>query len=144
MDTDMEALFAGLFDSEGSFDREREIVPVDPGVERWLPAYFSAREEEKVVDPTGGGNGFLGGLAVGLARGKDVVEACAWGSVAASFCIEQVGVPVLGEALDGKGREVWNGESVEERLDKYLRKVGGSSVRETESISEVFDKMELG
>ena len=74
MDTDMEALFAGLLDGEGSF--EREVVPVDPGIERWLPAFFDKPSAvERVVDPTGGGNGFLGGLAVGLARGKGLLEA---------------------------------------------------------------------
>lgn len=74
LDMDMEALFAGLLDGEGSF--ERVIVPVDPGVERWLPAFFDKEQaKERVVDPTGGGNGFLGGLAVALARGKGVVEA---------------------------------------------------------------------
>lgn len=114
----MEALFAGLMDGEGSF--EREPVPVDPGIEKWLPAYHSG---ERVVDPTGGGNGFLGGLAVGLARGKEVAEAAAWGSVAASFMIEQVGVPALG--VDEEGRETWNGVRVEERLQEYTTRNGG-------------------
>ncbi|KUJ17090.1 Ribokinase-like protein, partial [Mollisia scopiformis] len=94
LDMDMESLFAGLLNEDGSF--EREEVPIDPGIELWLPAFFSKGEEERVVDPTGGGNGFLGGLAVALARGRGVEEAAVWGSVAASFMIEQVGVPVLG------------------------------------------------
>jgi sugar/nucleoside kinase (ribokinase family) len=81
----------------------------------WLPA-FHAPTPEKVVDPTGGGNGFLGGLAIGLVRTGDVVEASKWGNVAASFMIEQVGVPVL-ETEEGKER--WNGVVVEERMKEY-------------------------
>ena len=114
----MEALFAGLMDGEGSF--EQDPIPVDPGIERWLPAVHDS--EHKVVDPTGGGNGFLGGLAVALARGKGLEEAAAWGSVAASFAIEQVGMPVLG--MDEKGSETWNGVRVEERLADFMARCG--------------------
>lgn len=74
--------------------------------------------------PTDGGAGantdcstFLGGLAVALARGEGVEEACAWGSVAASFAIEQVGVPVLG--ADKEGRETWNCVRVDDRLAEF-------------------------
>ena len=81
----------------------------------WLPAYHSSTAH-KVIDPTGGGNGFLGGLAVGLVRKGDVVEAAKWGNVAASFMIEQVGVPLL-ECEEGKER--WNGVVVEERIEEY-------------------------
>lgn len=80
----------------------------------WLPAYHT--DQSKVIDPTGGGNGFLGGLAVGLVRTNfDVVEAARWGSVAASLCIEQVGMPQLADFPSG-GKELWNGVSVEDRL----------------------------
>ncbi|CCC08298.1 hypothetical protein SMACR_01846 [Sordaria macrospora] len=131
-DTDMMSLFAGLLqdmqdrdnedDPFGRFDDTEQDggIEVDPGIERWLSAYHT--DASKVVDPTGGGNTFLGGLGVALARGKSIEEACAWGSVAASFAIEQVGVPELGR--DGEGREVWNGERVEERLRGYVERVG--------------------
>ncbi|KAI0132033.1 MAK32 protein [Xylariales sp. AK1849] len=113
-DTDMEALFAGLLqDSEGSVAEEE--IEVDPGVERWIAAYHT--DKEKVIDPTGGGNTFLGGLAVALARGKGLEEAAAWGSVAASFAIEQVGTPKL--EIDGEGREIWNGISIDERYEEF-------------------------
>lgn len=80
----------------------------------WLPAYHT--DQSKVIDPTGGGNGFLGGLAVGLVRTNfDIVEAARWGSVAASLCIEQVGMPQLADFPSG-GKELWNGVSVEDRL----------------------------
>lgn len=117
---DMESLFAGLLNGDGSF--EREEVPIDPGIELWLPAYFTSADEGRVVDPTGGGNGFLGGLAIALARGKGVEEAAAWGSVAASFMIEQVGVPILG--TDELGNETWNGEVVEKRLEAFIKRCG--------------------
>jgi sugar/nucleoside kinase (ribokinase family) len=90
---------------------------------KWLPAYH--QEASKVVDPTGGGNGFLGGFAVGLVRNRgDIVEAAKWGSVAASFCIEQVGVPTL-ETIVSTATctdEVWNGESVLDRLEEYRKR----------------------
>jgi sugar/nucleoside kinase (ribokinase family) len=86
-----------------------------PSTSRWLPAYHA--DSSRVVDPTGGGNGFLGGLAAALVRtGFDVVEAARWGSVSASFCIEQVGVPQITHAETDK--EQWNGESVLGRLQQ--------------------------
>ncbi|KAH9897218.1 Ribokinase-like protein [Xylariomycetidae sp. FL2044] len=120
-DTDMEALFAGLLqDPEGTIAREE--IEVDPGVERWIPAYHT--DPEKVVDPTGGGNTFLGGLAVALARGKNLEEAAAWGSVAASFAIEQVGTPIL--AVDDEGQETWNGVRVEDRFEEFKTRLAFS------------------
>lgn len=81
---------------------------------KWLPAYHT--ESSKVVDPTGGGNAFLGGLTVGLVRTNfDVVEAARWGNVAASLAIEQVGMP----QLDPSDPERWNGTNVMERLAEY-------------------------
>ncbi|KAJ5011316.1 hypothetical protein K4K57_005803 [Colletotrichum sp. SAR 10_99] len=113
-DTDMEALFAGLLqDDEGLVVREE--IEVDAGTETWIPAVH--QDPTKVIDPTGGGNTFLGGLAVALARGKSVEEAAIWGSVAASFAIEQVGVPTLGEDADSK--ETWNGVRVRDRLADF-------------------------
>ncbi|SPQ20048.1 efa4c77c-919c-4331-8a7c-1013580c39dc [Thermothielavioides terrestris] len=130
-DTDMEALFAGLLqDEEGRIAREE--IEIDPGLEKWVPAYYGdgynkSRDgggdaaREKVVDPTGGGNTFLGGLAVALARGKSIEEACVWGHVAASFAIEQVGFPVL--SVDEEGRETWNGVRVEDRLREFQERL---------------------
>jgi sugar/nucleoside kinase (ribokinase family) len=119
LDMDMEALFAGLLNGDMSF--EREPVQIDPGLERWFPAYFGKKDQNRVVDPTGGGNAFLGGLAVALARGGPLEEAACWASVAASLCIEQVGVPVLG--ADENGSETWNGERVDDRLQKFMKRV---------------------
>jgi sugar/nucleoside kinase (ribokinase family) len=96
------------------------------GLRKWMPAYHQS--SEKVVDPTGGGNGFLGGLAVGLVRGSDeagvqvLEEAAAWGSVTASFAIEQVGMPVLEKTENG---ETWNGVSAEDRLAGFKQRLKG-------------------
>lgn len=46
---------------------------------------------EEVVDPTGAGDAYRGGLLSGLARGLDIGE-CAWiGSVCASYAVETYG-----------------------------------------------------
>ncbi|MFA5321499.1 MAG: carbohydrate kinase family protein [Smithella sp.] len=46
---------------------------------------------KKVVDPTGAGDSYRGGLLSGLVRGMDI-ELCAWmGSVCASFSVESYG-----------------------------------------------------
>ena len=89
----------------------------------WLPAYH--QDPSRVFDPTGGGNGFLGGFAVGLVRTDgDVVEAARWGSVAASFCIEQVGMPELRTIVSSSSctDELWNEESVFDRLDEFRQR----------------------
>ena len=89
----------------------------------WLPAYHT--DPAKVVDPTGGGNAFCGGFSVYVARsgysGNVTVlkEAAAWGSVAASFAIEQVGLPHL-SCADAK--ETWNDVGVLDRLEEYKRR----------------------
>jgi len=104
----------------------------------WFPAYHKPSKDAqagsnmRVVDPTGGGNAFLGGLAVGLVRTRSgegpesVSAAAAFASVAASFAIEQVGMPTLTRASDGS--ELWNGVSVAERLHEYLDSLASSEV----------------
>ena len=91
----------------------RGCLVATPRLRRWLPAVHT--DAARVVDPTGGGNTFVGALGVALARGVDVVRAAAMGNVAASFAIEQVGLPALGAG------ETWNGASVFARLQEYLR-----------------------
>lgn len=100
-----------------------------------LPAYYTPVDDvgenslssEKVVDPTGGGNAFLGGFCVALARGCQIEDlsivetAAVYGSVAASFAIEQVGMPKLGSSDDGT--ELWNGASAFARLHEFEQRV---------------------
>lgn len=85
---------------------------------RWIPACH--QNDDKVIDPTGGGNAFLGGLAIALARGKTVEEAAILGSIVASFAIEQVGVPKL--TVD-EHSESWNGERVQDRLERFMQRL---------------------
>ena len=86
----------------------------------WLPAYHQPTEDgadqPEVVDPTGGGNAFLGCLSMALAQGMTLKEAAEKASVAASFVIEQVGMPILSK--DSRG-ETWNGICVIDRLASY-------------------------
>jgi sugar/nucleoside kinase (ribokinase family) len=82
--------------------------------EKWFPAYHQSGE--KVVDPTGGGNAFCGGFCAGWVQSHgDFEMACVSGNIAASYVIEQFGLPAL-SSVDG---ERWNGESVQSRRETY-------------------------
>ena len=94
---------------------------------RYLPAYHQRsngdQTSSKVVDVTGGGNAFLGAYCVAL-KGEQCVSGCTvhesaaiFGSVAASFAIEQIGMPKLTKSVEGT--ELWNDEDVQERLSLY-------------------------
>lgn len=78
----------------------------------------------RIVDPTGAGNAFLGGFCIGLLdsdlSSNGLNRAAAYGSVAASFAIEQIGTPTLHPNESGTGLR--NGESVEPRLMSYKDK----------------------
>ncbi|KAK3192588.1 hypothetical protein K4F52_001387 [Lecanicillium sp. MT-2017a] len=117
-DTDMESLLAGLMQGDDGIIDTQEIE-VDPGIEKWIPAYH--QDAAKVVDPTGGGNTFLGGMSVALGRGEDIETAVIWGAIAASFAIEQVGVPHLGR--DEHDKETWNKENVYDRLQEFQKRL---------------------
>ncbi|KAL2808053.1 Ribokinase-like protein [Aspergillus granulosus] len=97
----------------------------------WLPPFYKlglgGERNPKVVDPTGAGNAFLGGYASGYLRTGNPVDAACYGAVAASFALEQVGMPVLEKNVTRNGpgdEEVWNGESVLGRLREYRRGAG--------------------
>lgn len=78
---------------------------------RWLPAYHRSDPNNttpsRVVDVTGGGNAFMGGFCAGLID-DNLIEGCTrhesaaiFGSVAASFAIEQMGMPSIDASADG-------------------------------------------
>jgi adenosine kinase len=46
---------------------------------------------KQVVDPTGAGDAYRGGLISGLLRGKDIEESARMGSACASFAVECYG-----------------------------------------------------
>ncbi|KAH7380178.1 putative PfkB family kinase [Pyrenochaeta sp. MPI-SDFR-AT-0127] len=85
------------------------------GREVWLPPYYQ-KGASNVVDPTGARNAFLGGFIHGWKASQDVEEASIYASVAASFALEQIGLPSC--QTDGDG-ETWNGVQVMERLAEY-------------------------
>lgn len=94
-------------------------------LQKGLPAYYAPPEKpevlphaSKVVDTTGAGNAFLGAFAVGfLTSSRDAIVAACAGNVAASFVVEQVGVPTL--SLSEDGTELWNGEEFSARFQAY-------------------------
>lgn len=127
-------------DGSYSFSRSRRI---------WLPAYHqpTASKISPVIDPTGAGNSYLGALAQGMvSEGREAAkvidsvlgESESWQSaiasqekrgsieialilatVAASFVVEQIGVPQLSTSLEGK--ELWNGTEFTERVRLYTQ-----------------------
>ncbi|GAA5820542.1 hypothetical protein JCM11251_003039 [Rhodosporidiobolus azoricus] len=84
----------------------------------WVPAYHSYQDGKatgKVVDVTGAGNSFLGGLMGGLVLHEgDLKTAVECGSISASFIIEQFALPTVKKGEDGVER--WNGVDPRERL----------------------------
>ncbi|KAJ7283869.1 Ribokinase-like protein [Mycena rebaudengoi] len=81
---------------------------------RWVPAFWSSKDANKIVDVTGAGNSFLGGLAAGLLLERgDVYKATLYASVSASFIIEQEGLPSISVAAE---TTQWNGDTPERRL----------------------------
>ena len=93
-----------------------------------LPAYHSLlgkvteNSPSEVVDTTGAGNSFLGAFAVELMRSSgDVIRAACAGNVAASFVVEQIGLPAM--KFSEEGVELWNGEEVLARMTDYKVKL---------------------
>lgn len=99
----------------GCLVQSRDIPP------KWLPPFyrsgFVSSKDSPIVDPTGAGNAFLGGYGVGYNQTGDAVHAACYGTVAASFALEQIGVP---EKIDQGDTELWNGVSVGARLREYM------------------------
>jgi sugar/nucleoside kinase (ribokinase family) len=52
-----------------------------------------------VVDPTGAGNAYCGGFLAGYLQTGDVLTAARYGTVAASFLVEQAGLPPIHDRL---------------------------------------------
>jgi len=109
--------------SEGCcvYSRKRKVLV-------WLPSFY--QDSPKIVDPTGAGNAFLGGFAIGLLETEDDLMAACYGTVASSFTLEQIGLPAreptTSLAADGmvKVSEMWNGATVHGRLQEYTLRIG--------------------
>ncbi|KAI0921495.1 hypothetical protein AcW1_004546 [Taiwanofungus camphoratus] len=96
-------------------------------VGEWIPAFWNSDDgHEHIVDVTGAGNSFLGGLAAGLLFTEgDVYKATFYATVSASFIIEQEGLPRLTHVTDGsRGMiEQWNEDSPVRRLEELQRRL---------------------
>ena len=55
-------------------------------------AHVGAVPKIRVIDPTGAGDAFIGGLLSAVARGWSLFEAARWGCALASFAVERFGV----------------------------------------------------
>ena len=77
----------------------------------------------KVVDATGADNAFLGALGLSLPKTGDIEEATVSGTIAASFALEQVGLPVLCSAVvGGQEVEMWNGSDFRASVNEYKQR----------------------
>ncbi|CAI4300935.1 CFF_collapsed_G0005760.mRNA.1.CDS.1 [Saccharomyces cerevisiae] len=83
-----------------------------------FPAYHF-KTQSKVLDPTGGGNSFLGGFAVSYALTKSLDIASICGNIAAGAIIEQFGIPRYDPIA-----KTWNGITFLDRLKFYLLQSG--------------------
>ncbi|CDO92009.1 unnamed protein product [Kluyveromyces dobzhanskii CBS 2104] len=88
----------------------KDVISIDDIVH--YPACH-VKTPERVIDPTGGGNTFLGAFAFAYAMCKDISVASICGNIAAACAIEQIGVP----SYDGLH---WNNVSFADRLWNYL------------------------
>ncbi|KAJ9127075.1 hypothetical protein QFC24_001309 [Naganishia onofrii] len=107
-------------------DKSEEAKP------QWIEAYWTASASpdfrNHIVDVTGGGNAFLGGLAAGMKlTDGDLRESALYGTVSASYAIEQDGLPHIETTRDGV--EVWNGDLPSSRLQNLRSRTSSSSVR---------------
>ncbi|KAJ7507564.1 Ribokinase-like protein [Mycena galericulata] len=81
---------------------------------RWVSAFWTSEDGDKIVDVTGAGNSFLGGLAAGLLEENgDIYQATFYASVTASFIIEQEGLPTISVT---NGTSEWNGDTPKRRI----------------------------
>ena len=128
-----------------------------------VPAYHRAYADlspeerdhwiNRVIDVTGGGNAFLGGFCIGLGmmsrwREKDpslclsdFEGAAFYGTVAASFAIEQIGMPKV-TYRDSDGAELWNGDRPFDRINAMLSRVRKQAV--TQPVSLAFNSKTIG
>jgi len=77
-----------------------------------LPSYST-----EVVDPIGAGNAYCGGFLVGYCETRDILTAGLYGTVAASFMVEQVGLPpAITETTsrEAEARQSWLRQHIDE------------------------------
>jgi sugar/nucleoside kinase (ribokinase family) len=87
------------------------------GISKWFPAYHNhlSQSIQRVIDPTGGGNTFIGSFTTGFILSKgdwEVASIC--GNIGAGIAIEQIGMPKYED-------DKWNGLSLEQRVNGYIQ-----------------------
>lgn len=90
---------------------------------KWFPPYHhkTSDSSNKVIDPTGCGNTFVGALATAFIKfNRNFEVACVYATIASGACIEQHGLPKLTKS--DTNEELWNGISIDERLKNYKNK----------------------
>ncbi|KAI8665873.1 PfkB domain-containing protein [Fusarium keratoplasticum] len=100
---------------------EHGCLTMTKDVSFWLPSFYASASPQ-IVDTTGAGNAFLGGFTVGLQATCDLREAAVLGTVAASFALEQIGLPkhVAASTLSA---ERWNGARVASRIAEFKERL---------------------
>ncbi|KAI0441322.1 hypothetical protein F4803DRAFT_576689 [Xylaria telfairii] len=93
----------------------------------WVRSYKNHYDYQPVTDFTGAGSAFLGAFSVRFIESGDVVDSCLRSAVAASFAMEQFGLPVMTTCPQQKGDEVhdgelWNHDSAFDRLRVLYRR----------------------
>lgn len=88
----------------------------------WFPPYHHKIEDDKtknkVLDPTGCGNTYVGAFATAFVIYEgDYFKSALYATIASGACIEQYGLPKI--SFEG-GDELWNGLSVGDRVRTYL------------------------
>ncbi|KAM0555935.1 hypothetical protein ACHAPJ_005914 [Fusarium lateritium] len=87
----------------------------------WFPAFYELGSP-KIIDTTGAGNAFLGGFSAGLQTTRNPRDAAILGSVAASFTLEQVGLPKFTPA-SWPDAEKWNDTEVSMRILEFKNRM---------------------
>lgn len=97
------------------------FILTSKGINEWIPAYHNENNPKRsVIDPTGGGNTFIGGFTTGFVMSEgDWRIAALCGNIAAGIAIEQIGMPVFKFRKEGEEEE-WNGKSFKQRVESYI------------------------
>lgn len=74
----------------------------------------------RVVDVTGAGNAYCGGLLVGYVETGDIITAAMYGAVSSSFAIEQFGIPRITKETQQEARRRL--AALEQKISRWAKK----------------------
>jgi arabinose-5-phosphate isomerase len=114
-------------------DGEKGCSVAAPDFEGHVPA----RAAKEVVDTTGAGDAFLGGLLAGLHHGLDLARAAQLGCACGAACVERLGAfPDDPERLRARVLELWDGPALP-LASRSPASAGGAAAREALDTLEV-------